>query len=384
MIKLENRNAKRTLGFLKFAALFILAACGTVAHADASRCNDRWVQVEESKDLSQLLRSNADHYWTWVGKEGPAHFESLFSFQGLVAADPHLNNFGPMAVKGKIRWTLTDIDDVGIGSFAADVARFVLMAEVASNKAAKKKDLIDAYIKGLKKQSLAAPSEIQTTLKMGANEIRNAEAEIAQDIQSEPGKIKTNKERISLGSEANYERVRSELAIHLSRADGRAQIQDIVRIERQRGGCTDCERYFVLTQNDGIQDLWDIKEIYSPAPSCAQGHLQDAVATKEQAIRNIWLGGTLDSSFQVFRWKKKAFLLRKKQWKGVDLKVSKPGQLARLLDILSYDFFVLGTIHAQSPAANEFLKVVESKPTALQEGIEKALKAYAKTYPRGF
>ena len=108
-------------------------------------------QVELSKNVSQLLRSNADHIWSY--NRDPRVLGDLVNYTdpyGTISGDPHLGNMSVIPVQTKsgqnvMRFLNVDFDDGGKGPFALEYARFVLVAK-ASSKDIRAKDLFNAIL----------------------------------------------------------------------------------------------------------------------------------------------------------------------------------------------------------------------------------------------
>ena len=56
--------------------------------------NDRFVQLSDSRNLSQLIRSNTPHYWSYMKSQADLRgLKSYLSFEGMLAGDPHIGQF---------------------------------------------------------------------------------------------------------------------------------------------------------------------------------------------------------------------------------------------------------------------------------------------------
>ena len=54
-----------------------------------------------SKNLSQLIRSNTPHYWTYMKHRADlSSLKQYLPFEGILAGDPHMGNFTVLATLG--------------------------------------------------------------------------------------------------------------------------------------------------------------------------------------------------------------------------------------------------------------------------------------------
>src|SRR5262249_44959292 len=122
-------------------------------------------------------RSNASHYWSYMkSRVSTQHQEGLkpyIGFQGMLAGDPHMGNFAVIPVRAnganraaELAFLNVDFDDAGEGPFVLDFIRYEVAVKAAFDENIKKRDLEDAYIKGLAGQEIAPPTQVQQLLNM--------------------------------------------------------------------------------------------------------------------------------------------------------------------------------------------------------------------------
>ena len=139
--------------FAKAALLLLVAAIGSgaLAKPDAS---GGFLQVDDSKNISQLIRSNSNHYWNFMKKDADlSPLKKYLKFEGFVTGDPHLGNFAVMPVKktnGKRDFAFLDIDfdDAGAAPLVLDFTR-LMVALKAVSKDIKAEEIVQAYVSGL-------------------------------------------------------------------------------------------------------------------------------------------------------------------------------------------------------------------------------------------
>ncbi len=142
-----------------------------------SATSSQFDQVDVSKNLSQLIRSNTPHYWTYMKQRADlGSLKHYLSFDGILAGDPHTGNFSvfplkPVGGSRQMRFVNVDFDDAGRGPFVLDVVRY-LVAEKSINKQVKKRPLEKGYLAGLAGRQLDPPKEVRALLAMSRLRLR--------------------------------------------------------------------------------------------------------------------------------------------------------------------------------------------------------------------
>src|SRR5260370_42183965 len=130
-------------------------------NTESTRSN-KFQQAADSKDLSQLVRSNTVHYWTTMKNDVDlSGLKPYLGYEGMLAGDPHAGNFAVLPLRAidgsrKMRYVNVDFDDAGRGPFVLDFIRFVI-ASKATDKEVKRRPQAEAYIKGLEGKALDPP-----------------------------------------------------------------------------------------------------------------------------------------------------------------------------------------------------------------------------------
>src|SRR5215472_3724008 len=136
---------------------------------------DRFQQVADSKNLSQLIRSNTVHYWTAMKHQVDlAGLKPYLGYEGMLAGDPHAGNFAVLPLRArdgsrKMRYVDVDFDDCGRGPFVLDFIRFVI-ASKANHKEVKRRDLEKGYHQGLAGREIDPPKAVRALLAMAVSE----------------------------------------------------------------------------------------------------------------------------------------------------------------------------------------------------------------------
>ena len=146
---------------------------------------DQFDQIEVSRNLSQLIRSNAPQYWRYMKNQAELHdLRHYLTFGGMIAGDPHMGNFGvlPLRTVGgarQMKFVNIDFDDAGRGPFVLDFIRCVISSKAASGTV-KKRCLEEAYLKGLTSKEVAPPKKVKDLLEMNVSDYDDMVANYAE------------------------------------------------------------------------------------------------------------------------------------------------------------------------------------------------------------
>src|SRR5262245_15519814 len=99
-------------------------------------------QADVSANLSQFIRSNASHYWSYLKSRVSTQYQEglkpYIGFQGVLAGDPHMGNFSiiPVRTNGvnratELAYLNVDFDDAGEGPFVLDFIRYEVAVKAA-------------------------------------------------------------------------------------------------------------------------------------------------------------------------------------------------------------------------------------------------------------
>lgn len=264
----------------------ILALALTMAlNASASSADTDNQPVTET--LSQLIRSNATHYWSWVKKPMLAPYSSV---EGIVAGDPHMGNFSvvPVETAGGVRtlrFVDIDLDDAGQGSLALDFTRYVVTVKVV-DKDIKIKDLVDAYVAGLNGVKSKAPDRVQEGLDMTMADY-DALNDKYVDHKTSHGKFK-------LGDDLVQYRAKYSMS-DIAKLFPHDKVLDVATRPVDRGGSASAVRIWVLTEDaKGTQSINEIKG-YEPTAMLKFEPQQAPAALVKKVQAAFWPG--LNPSF---------------------------------------------------------------------------------------
>jgi hypothetical protein len=346
--------------FLEFAIALLLNAPS--AHASA-------VEVPLVKEsLSQKIRSNATHYWSYVKKDTLKPFSD---FEGVVAGDPHMGNFSVVPVETTggertLRFLDIDFDDAGVGPFALDFARFVVTVKVV-DKDVKIRDLVQAYVDGLRGQRAQAPARIQETLSMSM-ERYDALDERYVDKKTSHGKFK-----IESGEVERYDAKYSPNDI--ARLFPNEKVLDLATRPSERGGSANAIRIWVLTETPGgVQHINEIKGYQPTALLKFKAQAQPLDLIKQ--VQAVFWPGLNPSSYDLKTLAGDLVWVRGKKVPLIDIPYKqKSGNDQVFVEGLAlYDANLLGLVHgAQS---RDYAATV----SGAQESFREAVKLLSRDY----
>src|SRR4051794_4279254 len=220
-------------------------------------------QVGESKNLSQLVRSNTIHYWTAMRQQADlSGLKPYLSHQGMLAGDPHAGNFGVLPLRSadgarKMRYVNIDFDDAGRGPFVLDFVRFMI-ASKATNRKGKRRPQEEAYLKGVAGDEINPPEKVHELLHMEVSEYDARAAKYLRERCSGEGFI------FKVGKIEQYttkiDRTSIENAFHT------AKVIDVGIRPLARGGSAGQLRIWVIIETGGGgRKLMELKQYNEPA-----------------------------------------------------------------------------------------------------------------------
>lgn len=375
-MKVTPRSGKKYIRHHKITWLVALSAlviAGSLSSEGRSLGSslssiDEVEQVEESNNLSQLLRSNAGHYWDYVRQKAPAsELAPYLKFEGIVAGDPHMGNFSviPVTAQGKplMKYLNIDFDDAGRAPFVLDFARLVIVSK-ASAPRLKTKHLVEAYIKGLQGNSWPVPLFISEALRVGIKAHRNAvDAYVSRNVLNNR----------FLYREGKIEKSRGEVPVsELEPLFPKGQILDLAIRVRQRGGSKDALRLWVLVDEGGRLRIHELKA-HSP-PGVAHYEKQAPLSQwLKQVQSSFWPGIDTDTYELVEVSKGQLFWKREKK-----VEIVKPPQenTSEFEEASFYLAWHLGRLHGSQASASEYIAQVRSNPEKLKNSIKPLVKTY--------
>lgn len=344
---------------------------------------DRLQQVSESKDLSQLVRSNTVHYWTTMKNDldlrglGP-----YLGYEGILAGDPHAGNFAALPLRKiggsrKMRYVNVDFDDAGRGPFVLDFIRFVV-ATKATDKKVKRRSLEKAYLKGLAGKEIDPPEKVRKLLEMPASEYDAMAAEYLRKRCSATGFVFKQGEIEPYGAKIDR--------ACIERVFPQTRVIDIGLRPEERGGSAGELRIWVLVEAaDRRRRIMELKQYEEPAT--AKYQLQPAPRQRLKKILLVFWPQLDGSDYKLVTVHGAGlFWIREKRVSLIDVPYS--SQEAKKLDFLDeleiYDANQLGLSHGRQSGANRYRRAIKADPEAFHKATKPVEKAYLDIAAKAF
>lgn len=339
-------------------------------------------QSDKSDNLSQFIRSNAPHYWHYMRVEADlAAVKKFLLYDGTVMGDPHLGNFAPLPIadatgRRHMEFVNIDFDDAGTAPFILDYIRYVVAVEATFPKS-KKRDLEEAYVKGLNGKSVKAPESL--------NEITDVTVAQYDEMVTEHLEKSTDSAGFKLKDgklEAYRGRIKRE---EMAKAFPGKKVIDIARRLKDRGGSADGIRIWVLTEDSaGKRAIMELKEWEKPGVSHYQNQPATGVWLRE--VRAAFWPGLDGSSYDLTEIDGTLFWVRPKGQGLVDVPYSseKREKMEFAADLAVFDANLLGLAHGRQRESARYLEEVQSDREAFHEAVETIIQDYLKIAKRAY
>ncbi|HEY8272829.1 MAG TPA: hypothetical protein VIG33_18190 [Pseudobdellovibrionaceae bacterium] len=324
-------------------------------------------QVDLSENISQLLRSNADHCWTYnkdhrVLKDLNYYLDA----EGVISGDPHLGNTTVIPVRTKegveeLRLVNVDFDDGGHGPFALEFARFATVAK-ASSKEIKIKDMSKAYLKGLNGQQMPMPKRIAQALSLDLKKYESLRAEYVEDKMKE-GHFKYKKGEIE---KWNGHPNSLEVAPFFRGS----KVIDVAQRPAERGGSLASLRLWVLLLDEaGAYRIKELKQTQDTALSeySPQASLQERI----EALHKTYWEDLDQSVYDVADIQGISFWVREKKVEILSYKDKQEEEEGHI-----YLANLMGLTQAKQTAGPAYATKISEDP----DRFKKAVKEYVHTY----
>lgn len=324
-------------------------------------------QVELSKNVSQLLRSNSGHYWkTAADTNKLGDLANYIQEKGTINGDPHLGNFSVIPVttkKGKqeLKFLNIDFDDGGRGPFALEFARYVAVAK-ASSKTIKVKDICNAYLGGLRGEKMTEPTTIRD-----AEEISMADYEVKR--------AKYVKKRVSGNA---FKMIEGEI----EKWEGRPNIADVSAVLKDytvldiakrpmdRGGSLDSQRLWVLVKDkEGKQRILELKEYQET--SLVSYQTQPDMNERVTELFDTYWRKSDPSSYSLAKVLDRTYWVREKKVTVLEYQDKIQEDEARI-----YIANLIGRFQARQEQGAKYAAKIEQDPARFKAAIKSFIKEY--------
>ena len=153
---------------------------------------DGFKEIDDSENLSQLVRSNAPQYWQYMADRADLNCLGRYlPSEGIVAGDPHMGNFGILPLRAgtgarQMRYVNLDFDDAGRGRFVLDFIHYVITSKAVGGDI-KIRYLQEAYLQGLAGREIEPPKKLKGLLEMPVSDYDDMVERYAQKHSSKEG-----------------------------------------------------------------------------------------------------------------------------------------------------------------------------------------------------
>jgi len=340
-----------------------------------STADDQFDQLELSKNLSQLIRSNTPHYWTYMKHRADlSRLKPYLAFKGTLAGDPHMGNFAALPAKPiggprQMKFLNVDFDDAGHGPFVLDLVRYLVAVKSMAGHV-KKRPLEASYFDGLVGKLSHPPKEVRSLLAMQVSDYDDMVTKYANKKSSKHGfEFKT-------GEIEPYSAKIPRSAIECLFAA--EKVIDLAMRPSERGGSLGQLRIWILAEDrNSRRRIVELKQFAEPATANYQ--TQPPVHEWLSDVRKSFWPGLDGSAYDLINLAGAGlFWFREKHVSLIDLPYSskKDRDLAFLEALAIYDANLLGLAHGRQGQAAPFRAVVEKDREAFHDATEAVARAY--------
>jgi len=332
-------------------------------------------QIELSKNVSQLIRSNAPHYWGYMKHQADlAPLKPYLSFGGTIAGDPHMGNFAALPLNSvggprRMQFVNVDFDDAGRGPFVLDLVRYLIAVKAIKGQI-KKRRVEKSYFAGLARKKLDPPKEVRTLLAIPVSHYDEMVTRYAEKKSSKQGfELKAGE------IEAYNAKIDRSTIEHLFTDE---KVIDLAIRPVARGGSLGQLRIWALAQDkDSRRRIVELKQCARPATGNYQ--TQPPVHEWLSEVRQAFWPGLDGSAYELIDVPGAGlFWIREKRVSLIDLPYSstKRSDIAFMEDLAMYDANLLGLAHGRQAQAMPYYDLVKSDTEAFHDATEAVAKAY--------
>lgn len=340
-------------------------------------------QISDSKNLSQLIRSNAPEYWAYVKRSADLRaLKPYLEFEGAVAGDPHLGNFGPMPVMTnegtrKMRFVNIDFDDAGHAPFVLDYVRYVAAIK-AQCEPMKSAVLQKNYLLGLAGKTIPPRKKVAKFLRMKISEYDGKAAKYCQKhcledgFKFKAGAIDQYKGTIRAGA--------------LGKIFPGEQVLCLAKRVETRGGSSDEVRIWALVAaSQSKRRIMELKQY--AAPGTGKYQRQPPVKQWLSEIRQAFWPGLTGADYNLVDIEGGGrFWIREKRVPLINVPYSskKPRDVEFVMDLARYDANLLGLAHGRQALGPAYHAAIRRDPAAFHQATKQVAHAYLEAARKAF
>lgn len=383
-----------------FVVLIALAWLAQAPVFAAESCDPTW--QESDRNLTMGLRSNARHFWSWIGQKANSKYfpAELLRFTGVIVGDAHHENFSHIFkdLNSDTRvYVLNDFDDTGTGPFYLEYLKFLIVSRsvLGKEKHLAGADMFDAYVAGLKgKKPNGMPDYLKRDSKLDQSDLaRDYKEKLDPKIDDSDGTLKKDKDIIRWKDMTGKQK---EALLELERKYFRHalpkgyKITDRAIVVVNEGGSRGMSRYWYALTHENDKRAWHViefKELGAGALACYDKNSQPRLEKRLAAAKQYYMAGTNNPLFRAVEAGDQVFWMRPKYPKYVDIQISKAEdkEKAEFAELSLYIAQMLGYWHSQQLATKtkaEFVEYLEKNRGDVLEKTQVVQNLYLKAAGR--
>jgi len=336
---------------------------------------DGFEQIDDAKNLSQLVRSNAPQYWRHMAERADLScLRHYLAFEGIVAGDPHMGNFGILPLRTdhgarQMKYVNIDFDDAGRGPFVLDFIHYVIASKAIGGDV-KIRHLQDAYLQGLAGREIKPPKKLKALLKMPVSDYDDMAERYAERRSSKDGF------RFKTGGIEPYEGRVARATIEALFAS--ETVIDLATRPVDRGGSAGELRIWILVERRNLRRrIIELKQYAAPATALYQP--QPPVEQWLKEVRGAFWPGLEGSEYDLVKlagdsW----FWVREKRvcLIGVPYRSKKNDRIEWRDELARYDANQLGLAHGRQAQASAYCRTIKTDTEAFCAATKEAAMAY--------
>jgi Uncharacterized protein conserved in bacteria (DUF2252) len=330
-------------------------------------------EVSTSKNLSQLIRSNAPEYWDYMKSADLRLLEPYLRYLGAVAGDPHLGNFGPIPVttnsgERQMQFVDIDFDDAGVAPFALDYVRYIAAIK-AQCQEMRTRPLLKAYLLGLTGKKIKPPRQVRALMRMSVD---------AYDAMADKYTTKNTFNKKFKHKTGSIEPYRGKIKhASIAKLFPAETLLDIAHRIEDRGGSADETRIWALVQaaNTRIR-IMEIKGYALPGTASygSQPHVDKWLSDIRQAFWPELTGAeynliTLDGVRYWIREKRVSLI-------NVPYSSQKKEEIDFVIALAIYDANVIGLAHGRQADSADYAAAIHKNVAKFHKATKKVMRDY--------
>lgn len=349
-MKLKNK----TIALSTLLMLVANISFGQTQQLNDVNYNFDQTKVNASADTFHFLRSFVDYYFQLIAQNpNSLHIvKHAGSFGGWCVGDAHAENFGILLQdKGSALFTMNDMDDSGPCPVAYDLLR-ILVSSRLYMPGISAQDILKSYSDGLKGKNASVPDSIKSMTK---DALKAGFGVDPKDLSGNAFKRKSSMTEVDTVT-------RSQITTLLQseyKNEG-LRLLDVVATSKVGGGSGGLQRYEVLITNAQNQMIHlELKELVTPSmASVATAAIPNQTDRMKRSLQ-IDQGNGFSHYYDVLSIQGKTMLLRPKFAGNLGVTLADSSDKDNT-DIINFEAYILGRIHANSVNVSSYSSALES------------------------